>query len=328
MPQLVIRFDMRNPQPGTPKQVLYQVAIEMAAWADRNGFDVVQISEHHGSDDGYLPSPVVLAAAIAARTERIRIRLSVITLPFNHPLRIAEDIAVLDIISNGRVEAVFGGGYAPQEFTMFGVDPRQRGRLVERGVEAIKRAWTGEEFEFDGRKACVRPTPVQQPRPPIWLGGSSPAAARRAARIADHFYTAEKPLYNIYREAAIVAGKPDPGPWRDIGSGFFVVAPDPAAEAQRMAPYILHECNSYSRWQESAGTDTQYQYQEATDVAPLLASGLYPILDADDAIAYIDQLGADSALCLHPLISGLPPAIGWEQLGHFENLLLPRLRPR
>ena len=284
--------------------------------------------QHHGSEDGYLPSPVVLASAIAARTERIRIRLSVITLPFNHPLRIAEDIAVLDIISNGRVEAVFGGGYAPQEFTMFGVDPNRRGRLVEKGVEAIKRAWTGEEFEFEGRKARVRPTPVQQPRPPIWLGGSSPAAARRAARIADHFYTAEKPLYNIYREAAIVAGRPDPGPWRDIGSGFFVATPDPVREAERLAPYILHECNAYSRWASAEGDDTQYQYQPATDVAPLLASGLYPILADDDAIAYAERLGVDGQHCVQPLISGLPPEIGWEQLRYFEHTVLPTLRPR
>jgi alkanesulfonate monooxygenase SsuD/methylene tetrahydromethanopterin reductase-like flavin-dependent oxidoreductase (luciferase family) len=327
MTQLVIRFDMRNPQPGTPKQALYQAAIEMAAWADRAGFDVVQISEHHGADDGYLPSPVVLAAAIAARTERIRIRLSVVTLPFNHPLRIAEDIAVLDIISNGRVEAVFGGGYAPQEFEMFGVDPRQRGRIVEHGIETIKRAWTGEEFEFEGRRACVRPTPVQQPRPPIWLGGSSAPAAKRAARIADYFYTAEQPLYDIYRQAAIEGGR-DPGPWRDIGTGFFVVAPDPAAEARRMAPYILHECNSYSKWQNNDDTATQYQYREVTDVAPLLEGGLYPILATEDAFAYIDRLGPDGAISLHPLISGMPPAIGWEQIENFEKFLLPRLRQR
>lgn len=327
MPQLVIRFDMRNPQPGTPKQALYQAALEMAAWADRAGFDAVQISEHHGTEDGYLPSPVVLAAAIAARTERLRIRLAVVTLPFNHPLRIAEDIAVLDIISNGRVEAVFGGGYAPHEFAMFGVDAARRGRIMEAGVEAIKRAWTGEEFEFEGRRVRVRPTPVQRPRPPIWLGGSSAPAARRAARIADHFYTAEKPLYDIYRQAALEAGR-DPGPYRNIGSGFFVVAPDPAAEARRLAPYILHECNSYSQWQTNGDSGTQYQYHAITDVTPVLQSGLYPILAPADAIAHVDKLGPDDALCLHPLISGMPPEIGWEQLHNFERFVLPRLRPR
>lgn len=326
MTQLVIRFDMRNPQPGTPKSALYEAAMEMAAWADRAGFDFVEVSEHHGSEDGYLPSPVVLAAAFAARTKNIRIRLTMITLPFNHPLRIAEDIAVLDIISNGRIQAGFAGGYVPHEFTMFGVERRQRGRIVEQSVDVIKRAWTGEPFEFEGRRACVRPTPVQQPHPPIWLGGSSPAAARRAARIADHFYTTEKPLYDIYRQAVIDLGRSDPGPWRDIGSGFFLVTEDPEAEARRMAPYILHECNSYGRWAASDDARAQFQYREQTDVAPLLASGLYPILRPGEALAEIERRGPSGAVSLHPLIAGLPPDTGWEQIRCFEKQVMPYLR--
>lgn len=321
-----MRFDMRNPQPGTPKSALYEAAMEMAAWADQAGFDFVEVSEHHGSEDGYLPSPVVLAAAFAARTKNIRIRLTMITLPFNHPLRIAEDIAVLDIISNGRIQAGFAGGYVPHEFTMFGVERRQRGRIVEQSVDAIKRAWTGEPFDFEGRRVCVRPTPVQQPHPPIWLGGSSPAAARRAARIADHFYTTERSLHDLYRQAVIDLGRSDPGPWRDIGSGFFLVTVDPEAEARRMAPFILHECNSYGRWAASEGGRAQFQYREQTDVAPLLASGLYPILRPDEALAEIERRGPSGAVSLHPLIAGLPPEAGWEQIRCFEKHVMPYLR--
>lgn len=326
MAQLVIRFDMRNPQPGTPKEDLYAAAIEMAVWADRVGFDVVELSEHHGADDGYLPSPVVLAAALAARTKTIRIRLTMVTLPFNHPLRIAEDIAVLDIISKGRVQAGFAGGYVPHEFAMFGIERRERGRIVERGVETIKRAWAGEPFEFEGRRVCVRPTPVQKPHPPIWMGGSSPAAARRAARLADHFYTTEKSLHEVYRQAVIELGRPDPGGWPDIGSGFFLVTDDPQAEAQRMAPYILHECNSYGRWAASEAAGAQFQYCEQTDAAPLLASGLYPMLRPAEALAEIARRGPRGAISLHPLIAGLPPETGWEQLVYFEKHVLAQLR--
>lgn len=310
MTQLVIRFDLRNPQPGVPKEALCEAAIEMTAWADRTGFDTVELSEHHGADDGYLPSPAVLGAAFAARTRRIRIRLTMITLPFNHPLRVAEDLAVLDIISKGRIQAGFAGGYVPHEFAMFGVDRRDRGRIVEDGVAAIRQAWTGEPFVFEGRRVRVRPTPLQQPHPPIWLGGSSPAAARRAARIADHFYTTERPLWDIYRQEAIRLGRPDPGPWADIGTGFFLVADDPQAEARRMAPYILHETNSYGRWAASEGGDTQFQYREVSDIEPLLQSGLYPILALDEALAEIRRRGPTGAITLHPLIGGLPPEIG------------------
>ena len=113
MPNLVMRFDMRNPDFGADTQSLYDAAIEMAIWAEDHGFDILQISEHHGTDDGYLPSPMVLASAMLARTPRIRLRFSLIILPLNDPLKIAEDLAVLDVISHGRVEPIFGGGYVP-----------------------------------------------------------------------------------------------------------------------------------------------------------------------------------------------------------------------
>src|ERR1700761_8422980 len=165
MPNLNLRFDMRNPQPGTDKAELYKAAIEMAVWADARGFDTVQFSEHHGSPDGYLPSPIVLAAAVAARTKRLKIRFGVLLLPLHDPIRLAEDLAVLDIVSNGRLTVAFGAGYAAHEFEMFGVDLKDRVKLIEEGIAAIKSAWTGEPFIYRGRRARVMPTPVQQPHP-------------------------------------------------------------------------------------------------------------------------------------------------------------------
>ena len=283
MPRLVLRFDMRNPQPGVPKAELYEAAIEMAVWAEAHGFHTVQFSEHHGSDDGYIPSPVVLAAAIAARTKRLRLRFGVIILPLSNPLELAEDLAVLDIVSNGRVDVIFGAGYAPHEFEMFGVDLKQRGRLVEEGVDAIKKAWTGEPFIYRGRRARIMPTPVQKPRPTIWLGGSTETAARRAARIADDFYSGEARLYEFYRDEVRKLGRPDPGPFRDIGTGFFVVADDPEREWARMAPYIAHELRSYRAWIGSSGDDNQ-SFPEG-DLAAIRAMGAYPILTPGDGLA-------------------------------------------
>ena len=107
MPDILLRFDMRNPAFGADREALYRAAIEMAVWADEQGLYGVQFSEHHASEDGYLPSPLVLAAAIAARTQRLRLRIALILLPLNNPLKVAEDLAVLDVISGGRVEVVF-----------------------------------------------------------------------------------------------------------------------------------------------------------------------------------------------------------------------------
>lgn len=322
MPNLVMRFDMRNPQPGVSKTELYRTAIDMAVWADEHGFDTVQFSEHHGSDDGYIPSPIVLAAAIAARTKHVRLRFGLIILPLHNPLKLAEDLAVLDIVSGGRVTVVFGAGYARHEFEMFGVDPAHRGRLIEEGIAAVKQAWTGEPFLYQGRKARVMPTPVQQPRPPIWLGGSSPAAARRAARVADDFYSGESSLYEVYREEAIKRGH-DPGPWRDIGTGFFVVTDDPDAEWARMSPYIAHELQSYTRWIAASGEENQAF--PVVDMVALRSSGAYPIMRRDEGLDYVAARGVNGDLSLHPLISGMPPAIGWEQLRRFEAEILPHI---
>jgi alkanesulfonate monooxygenase SsuD/methylene tetrahydromethanopterin reductase-like flavin-dependent oxidoreductase (luciferase family) len=322
MPNLNLRFDMRNPQPGTNKAELYRAAIEMAEWADERGFDTVQFSEHHSSPDGYIPSPIVLAAAVAARTKRLKIRFGVILLPLHDPIRLAEDLAVLDIVSNGRLTVAFGAGYAAHEFEMFGVALADRVKLIEEGIAAIKSAWTGEPFTYRGRRARVTPTPVQQPRPAIWLGGSSPAAARRAARVADHFYSGEAGLYEAYRAECLRLGHSDPGPFRDIGTGFFVVTDDPDREWDRMAPYITHEMRSYAEW--ALAPNVSHPPVEI-DIAALRASGAYPILTPAEGIDYVRARGRKGDVSLHPLIAGMPPEIGWEQLRRFEAEILPHV---
>ncbi|HCS28775.1 MAG TPA: LLM class flavin-dependent oxidoreductase [Spongiibacteraceae bacterium] len=322
MPQLLLRFDMRNPDFGADQRALYDAALDMAQWADENGFDTIQISEHHGSDDGYLPSPIVLAAAMAARTRRVRLRMSLIILPFHDPLRVAEDLAVLDIISNGRLDVVVGAGYVPEEFEMFGVALKDRGTLMENKIAALKKAWTGKEFDYEGRRARVTPTPVQQPHPPLWMGGSSKPAARRAARLVDYFYTENRELFGEFNAERERLGK-ESIPFMELGSGFFVVADDPDTEWQRMAPYILFECNSYGKWQASSAM--QGQYLEMTDAEPLRATGLYPIIRPDEAADYLRQLGDNAQLCLHPLIAGQSPDDGWKQLHRFADTVLPLL---
>jgi alkanesulfonate monooxygenase SsuD/methylene tetrahydromethanopterin reductase-like flavin-dependent oxidoreductase (luciferase family) len=322
MTDLLLRFDMRNPDFGASSRALYDAAIEMSVWAEEHGFYGVQLSEHHASEDGYLASPIVLAAAIAARTRRIRLRFALLLLPINNPLRIAEDLAILDIISGGRIEVVLGAGYVREEFEMFGIEPRERPRLMEEGFAAIRAAWTGEAFSYRGRRALVRPRPLQQPHPPLWMGGTSPAAARRAAGLADYFFTENPELFAHFNARRQELGM-ESLPFRDIGTGFLAASPDPDREWARLAPYILHECNSYGRWMSDAATTGQYR--EISDATALRESGVYPVLTADDCVEYIRARGDNGQVCLHPLISGLPPEIGWEQLQFFAERVLPRL---
>ena len=213
MALLNIRYDFRCPDIcPVPVEELYHAAIEQAVWAEDLGFVSVTLSEHHGSDDGYLPSLVALASAIAARTENIHIMLAALIAPMHDPLRIAEDLAVLDRISKGRISVTVAGGYVPSEFEMFGYTTSDRVRLTVEMVETLKAAWTGEPFEFRGRTVRVTPTPYQNPRPAIWLGGSGEKAARRAARIADGFLPTMPEFWDFYRDEVIQLGRDDPGP--------------------------------------------------------------------------------------------------------------------
>ncbi|MCZ7628648.1 MAG: LLM class flavin-dependent oxidoreductase [Microthrixaceae bacterium] len=127
-----LRFDMQAPAGGAPARELYAAALEMAEWADEHGAMMVLLSEHHATADGYLPSPVVMASAMAARTARVPIWLMVAILPFYDPIRLAEDLCVLDVLSDGRVSLVAGLGYRREEYDVFGVDFSSRGQRPRR----------------------------------------------------------------------------------------------------------------------------------------------------------------------------------------------------
>ncbi|MBK8309156.1 MAG: LLM class flavin-dependent oxidoreductase [Gammaproteobacteria bacterium] len=200
MTRLTLRFDLRTPPFACCPDDYYRTALDMAEWADAHGFSECMVSEHHGEEDGYLPSPLVMAAAIAARTRRMRIRISALILPLHDPLRIAEDVAVLDRLSGGRIELVCVAGFRPGEFAQFDKPFAARIKLLEHGIATLKQAWSGEPFTYRGAQGSNHSPPAPAPHPPLLLGGSSPQAARRAARIADGFVPAVPELYPIYHE--------------------------------------------------------------------------------------------------------------------------------
>jgi len=334
MPRLIMRFDLRNIVQER-NAALYRTALDMAAWAEDRGFDAVQLAEHHGSDDGYVPSPLVFGGALAARTERVKLRF-VLVLPLYDPVRLAEDLAVLDVISDGRVVPILAAGYAPHEFAMFGVELAERPKAMVDGISALKQAWTGRPFTYRGRPARVMPQPIQGEAMPIWMGGSSPAGARRAAELADRFYSNDTALWEIFRARKIELGT-DPGPAPNIGQGFFVVAEDPDREWERMGPWIAAELDAYSKFGASArqlmgdvvdAEEGSAKPPMAIDLAAIRAMNAYPILTPEEAVAHVGTLGPEDDLSLHPLISGLPPEIAWEQLHAFERHVLPHIAGR
>ena len=186
-------YDFRNtPESGMDMPSLYAAIMDQVVMLDGLGLDLVWFTEHHFLDDGYLPSWVPMAGAIAARTKRVRLSSDVCLLPFNHPVRLAEDLAVLDNISNGRIEVGVGMGYAPHEFRGFGLPVSRRVSLTDEGIEVLRHCFTGEKFSFHGKRydfddVVIRPRYVQPGGPPLWIAAMSEPGAQRAARNDSNF---------------------------------------------------------------------------------------------------------------------------------------------
>ncbi|MAP97513.1 MAG: hypothetical protein CL428_04480 [Acidimicrobiaceae bacterium] len=166
---------------------VYSATVEQAVLADKLGFDHLWFSEHHFLEDGYLPAFQPLAGAIAARTTRIRISNDIALLPLYHPVRLAEELAVLDHISNGRMEFGIGMGYVPKEFEAFGVPLKNRVSMTDEAIEILRLAWKDEPFSFKGKRyelsnINVYPKPVQPLGPPLWIAAMKEPGALRAAR--------------------------------------------------------------------------------------------------------------------------------------------------
>jgi len=316
-----LRFDLRNPSfSGVSLTDRYGAALAMAEWAERHGGLYVSLSEHHSSADGYLPSPLTMAAAIAARTSQIRIGINALIAPFYDPLRLAEDAAVVDQISGGRFDLTVAGGYVPDEFELFDVPLTERAARVREVIATLRAAWTGEPFEFRGRTVRILPRPAQPAGPPIMLGGSSEAAARRAARLADGFIPTEPQWWAFYRDECLKLDKPDPGPGFDFSTGVVTLSEDPERAWTELGPYFLHETNSYGAWQAKA--DVQAVYTPAGDVDELRSGDQYRILTPDEYAAELAPAGDAAFVTLHPMVGGIPPAAAWEHLHLFEETFL------
>jgi len=317
-----MRFDFRNPpMAGTSFADRYAAALDMVEWADGLGCVNVAVSEHHGSADGYLPSPLPMLAAMAARTTNVHFMVAALIAPFYDPVRLAEDMVVLDHLSRGRVDLIVAGGYVREEFEMYGVPRGARAKLVTEMVETLKAAFTGEPFEFRGRTLQVTPPPFRPGGPSISLGGSSEPAARRAARIADGFIPSVPEVWDFYRDERLKLGHPDPGP-SPIGENRTVaLAEDADAGWMQMAPYFLHETNAYGVWQ--AQDDLLSPYHHVDDVDQLRAGGQYAVLTPDQ---FVDELQAAPFpfAFLHPMCGGIPPDLAWSSLRLFEQQVMPR----
>ena len=320
---LTMRFDLRAPSFGAPIRDLYAAALDMAAWGEERGCAAVIVSEHHCSSDGYLPAPLVLASAIAGRTRSVPIQVAALIVPLHDPIALAEQMAVLDIASGGRVSYVCAVGYRAEEFAMFGRDLRDRGRRMEACLEAIRSAFSGEPFEFEGRACRVTPRPLTPGGPMLLMGGNSRAAVRRAARFGMGMMTqgGDPSLEEVYRQACREAAT-EPGLFINPPAGTVTtafVARDPDRAWAEMGPHLLHDARMYAAWLGEHGGSVSTS--AATTVDELRAEqGAYRIFTPEEAVEHVRATGM---ILTQPLCGGLAPKLAWESLELIVGEVLP-----
>ncbi|NUS57115.1 MAG: LLM class flavin-dependent oxidoreductase [Streptomycetaceae bacterium] len=326
MPVKCINFELRHPAAfGRTGQEVYAAALDMIAWADEHGFARVTFGEHHQSPDGYISNPLLVAAAVGGRTRTVRVRISALLAPLYHPLRLAEEAAVADLCLGGRLDLGMAVGYVEGDFDAFGADYRSRGRFLEELVPFLRRAWTGEPVEWQGKTVRVTPRPAQDPMP-IYLGGSVRASIDRAARLADGYFPPMPQFWKYYRRACARHGRPDPGELAPRGPIFLWVTTErKEAVWERLAPHIRHQINSDGAWTAAAYTDPFGPFVPTRDIAQLSQGGAYAVVDPDEAIALATGLGADGELHLNPMLSGIAPDEAWRMLRTVEERVLPHL---
>ena len=321
---LTLRFDFRlKPDSPTTMQELYEAALDMCEWGERNGAITAMFSEHHTSPDGYLPSPLILAAAAAARTNTLTFNVGALLLLMYDPIKLAEDISVLDHLSGGRIGYTIGLGYRDEEYEMFGVNKSKRGQEIEERILVLRRALAGEKFQWRGRHIRVHPEPFTKGGPVIAYGGGSKAAAERAARLGIMFFpqTTDTAMSEFYDAEAKRVGNSTGmtmGPEEGAPTTIFV-AEDLEKAWEQYGPYMLHDATEYRKWMGELNNSASLSH--ATTITELREEkGPYRIVTPNEAISLISQY---HRLSLQPLCGGMPSEIAWESLRLIEEKVLP-----
>jgi alkanesulfonate monooxygenase SsuD/methylene tetrahydromethanopterin reductase-like flavin-dependent oxidoreductase (luciferase family) len=311
---------------------LYGEIIDSLVMAEELGYDAVYLTEHHFTADDWAPSPLILLSAIAMRTKKIRLSTNVALLPFYHPVRLAEDGAVLDILSGGRYEFQFGLGYRPEEFGAYGMQMKERSRRADEMLEIIRRLWEGETVTFKGKyfsceNATLTPRPVQRPRPPMIIGGFAPNAIKRAARMADGLAGASPQGLKIYHEELRRLGK-DPAKAKIVsGNPWLYVSNDPDKTWNEIAPYVMHAIDCYSEWMKTWNTPPLYP--AVANKEELKKTGLLTVLTPDDAVKAVREQIENLHITTYTFVgneAACPYHIMREHYELFAREVIPRVR--
>lgn len=317
MRNIVLRFDMRSaPQCKETHSERYRTTLEMAEWGDRNSVDVIGLSEHHDTADGFLSAPLQLAGMMVARTKRVRISVSALLVPLHDPLRLAEDIALLDLIAEGRFSATCGLGYRKSEYACFGVEWDRRGKVFDEKLDVLVSALKGDVVHYNGCTTELNPRPLSPVHMLLNMGGNSKVAARRAARLGLFFCPAiDDPVLEEAYSAACHEYK--------FNSGFVIsprapsttfLSEDPVQCWKEIGDYLMYDATAYGAWHHP--NRRAYAESFASNIEELKIEGKYRVLTPEQAIQTVQETGS---LHLAPLTGGVPLDMAWSSLKLFED---------
>jgi len=316
----------RTPASDMSMTDVYDATIEQAAFADQLGFDHVWFTEHHFLEDGYLPAFQPVAGAIAARTKNIRISTDIALLPLYHPLRLAEEMAVLDHLSHGRMELGIGMGYVPEEFKAFGVPLKNRVSMTEEGIEILRLAWGAEPFSFHGKRyqiddVNVFPKPVQPGGPPLWIAAMSTPGAQRAARFETNLLPQGKRdvVLDPYRAAVLHAGA-DPADSRVGIIRSFYVSDDRERDWPLIRQAERFRMSVYDTFMDATPDD--YGWREPGGIPQGSFMGTAEEC-VEEIVSFVREFGITDVAS-----SGLPPGVDPELMATNLNRLATEVLPR
>ncbi|MDT5205762.1 MAG: hypothetical protein QOD34_2398 [Mycobacterium sp.] len=310
----VLRFNFASPQGDPHRQgELIRAALELAQWGESRGVFTVSVDEHHATGHGWSCNPILAAGMFLARTSTLIASVDCALGPLWNPVRLAEDIALVDNMSRGRLHTTVGLGYRSVEYDMLAVDFDQRGRLMDSVIERMLSVWSD--------TGCHT-----RPHPPLYIGGGARVTARRAARfglplsLADHL----PDVADYYRELSAQAGVAPlvimPGP---INRGMIYLHDDPDRAWAELGRHILWEAVTYGGWSNDQRSLMHLPGVQTID--EVRASGRYRFLTPDQLIAEIRDAADYGPLVLHPLVGGMPVDEAWKSLQLLVEKVLPVL---
>lgn len=323
-------YDFRNPaQWRRPSTELYADILDAAAWSESAGFTGAWVPEHHGAEDGYMPAPLVALSAIAARTKKIKLGSAIALAPLYHPVRFAEECAVLDIIANGRLEMALAIGYRRKEADAYGVDFTKRGSRFDEFLHIVRKLWAGETVTFEGKHFSVKNAAIMPQAPhgqiPLYIGGFAEKALERVAKYADGYFGNED-VCGMYADKLREQGK-DPSAARIRIQGlFFAVANDPEKAMHELAPYYHHVNNTYGQWlneDKAVGIDDPILKPMSLD--EFKRSGILQIRTPDAAIKMFKEMR--QRIPVEHFMMMMPPGLPAKKFVEYAELFASKVIP-